>query len=232
MGIRWTIQRKKPVEKKTGFNLDFERIYPEREGYERIIHRHGPLSHVGYITDRMETCSCGATPVLEQYVEDVDENGVRNAPAKVFVAICPKCELKAAGRGTLETCIRNWNAHRYSNNTIMVRGKLENPDMRGCEILSNRVLADAVMEAVALVKRKHELMVKLNGKIDDTTREIHYGELQRVRSSLRKLASFFHDNPIVFTHDEEAILSGIRRSVYPYLSVEERLKIPLNLLRM
>lgn len=232
MERRWTAPKPVDNEKKTGFSLDFESIYPELEGFGRIVHRHGALSHVGYTSSRMETCRCGTVPVLEQYVEDYDDDGVRNAPAKSFVAICPRCELKAAGRGSIEKCIRNWNDHRYSADTMMVRRRLDEPNTRGCEILSNRVLADAVVEAVTFVKRKHELMEKLNGKIDDDTREIHYNELQRVRSALKKLAGFFHDSPLVFTHDEDAILSGIRRSVYPHLTTEERLKIPLNLLRM
>ena len=230
--MKWWVDDPKPEQEKKKSGPKAEDIYPELEGFTRVLHRHGYVPHVGYVSPRMMPCRCGATPVLEQYVGDVNENETRNVPAQVFVAICPKCELKAIGQGSIETCIRRWNAGKYSSDMLMVRRKLMDPSTRGCEILSNRVLADAAEEAISYVKRKHELVRKLNGRLDDDAREIHYNELQRIRTVLRKLMEFFQDNPLVFTHDEEAILSGIRRSVYPDLTPEERIKIPLDLLRM
>lgn len=230
--MKWWVNDTKPDHEVKKSGPKSEDLYPELDGFSRILHRHGYEPHVGYVSARMIPCRCGAAPVLEQYVGDVDENEVRNVPAKVFVAICPKCETKAIGQGPLETCIRRWNAEQYSPDMLMVRKRLKDPNTRGCEILSNRVLADAAEEAITYVRRKHELMRKLNGRLDDDAREIHYNELQRVRSVLRKLMTFFTDNPLVFMHDEDAILSGIRRSVYPDLTPEERIKIPLDLLRM
>lgn len=230
--MKWWVTEAKsePALKKPGIRA--EDIYPEMDGFTRAIHRHGYIPHVGYMTTRMMPCKCGTLPVLEQYVGDLDEHEARNVPATSFVAICPKCELKAKGHGTIEACIKRWNNEQFSSDAMMVRRPLKDPSTRGCEILSNRVLADAAEEAIMYVKRKHDLMEKLRGRIDDDAREIHYNELQRVRSVLRKLMEFFRDNPLVFTHDEDAILSGIRRSVYPDLTPEERIKIPLDLLRM
>ena len=230
--MKWWVDESKPEHETKKSGPKAEDIYPELDGFTRILHRHGYVQHVGYVSPRMMPCRCGETPVLEQYVGDVNENGTRNVPAQVFVAICSNCELKAIGQGSIETCIRRWNAWKYSSDMLMVRRKLMDPSTRGCEILSNRVLADAAEEAITYVKRKHELVRKLNGRLDDDAREIHYNELQRVRAVLRKLMEFFRDNPLVFTHDEDAILSGIRRSVYPDLTPEERIKIPLDLLRM
>ena len=226
-----TAGEKRPHTNKTGL-VPFELLYPEREGYTRKLTRREPYIHAGYMSDKMAQCRCGAFPVLEQYVEDVDENEIRNVPAQDFVAICPVCEVRADTHGSMEQCIKYWNARRFTEDAVMVRHKLKNPNMHGCEMLSNKVLADAVNEAVVFVKRKHELMRKLQGPIDDDTREIHYTELTRVRANLRKIADFFHKSPLVFTHEEDAILSGVRRNVYPELTPEERLKIPLDLLRM
>jgi hypothetical protein len=220
-----------PARKSCG-TVEYASVYPEIHGLKRVLHRGNKLLHVGYTSDRMIPCRCGHFPVLEQYVGDMDEAGIRNIPAKSFVAICPKCEMKAVGHGSLERGIRAWNARRYTPDTVMVGRRLTDADMRGCEALSNRVLSDAVIEASGYVKRKHDVMEKLRGKLDDDAREIHYGELQRIRAALMKLAAFFHESPLVFNHDEEAILSGIRRSVYPDMTIEERLKIPLDLLRM
>lgn len=217
-------------------NYKFEDVYVPIEGYGMYLSRSPGFTHVGYTSPRMKKCRCGTDPVMEQYVDDTyTRNGVkfRNFPAKEFVAICPKCEIRAKGTGTLEECIRRWNAGEFTEDTLMVQERLTYADMNGCIEISNRVISDAVEEAVELVKRKNEEMSILKNPLTgDAQREAHYLVLKGLRGRLKELQRFLTTSPIMFDKDGDAILSGIRRILHPNLTHWEREKIPLNLLKM
>ena len=215
-----------------GTLIGFDKLYPEREGYV-FVSRRGEASHVGYLSMKTRRCVCHTHPVFEQYIMDYDENGQRNVPAKEFVAICPKCEIRAKGHGDLDWCMKQWNSGKFQRDMVMVRYKPKDPDPVGIEMLSRKVVAGAVEEAVDAVKRKHDLTRRLNNKFtDDGTREVLYTQLQLVRSALKELNEFITKSPLLWEFDDEAVLSGIRKQVYPDLKPEERIKIPLNLMKM
>ncbi len=211
-----------------------EYLYPPREGYT-FIHRDkmGSVLHTGYESEKTRRCVCHTRPVFEQYIDDYDENGIRNVPAKEFVAICPKCEIKMRGHGDLEFCRKQWNAGKFSRDSVMVRYRPKDPDPAGIEALSRKAVAGAVEDAVDAVKHRHLLMKQLNRKgASDGEREIAYTHLKTIMANLRKLQKFFETSPLMMDFDDEAILSSVRMQVYPELTPDERVKIPLNLLKM
>lgn len=218
-------------------NYKYEDVYVPVAGFDLNTKMANGLHHVGYTTYRMKACMCGAQPVLEQYVGDVyiDEDGEkhRNFPARTFVAICPKCELRAIGHGSLEECISVWNAGRFTKDSLMCQTPVDDISQDGCIAISNRVIAAAVEDAVDLVKKKNrELSILHNPMTSDVQREVHYTELKNLRTKLNELQTFFMSSPVMFDKDGEAVLSGIRRILHPELTHQEREKIPLKLTKM
>lgn len=211
----------------------FDESYPARDDGYVLSRRSNNGLHAGYVTDKAEPCPyCGRNPVFEQYVEDMDENGFRYVPARQFVAICPHCEVRAVGHGPLETCLERWNAHRFTSDMVMLHSKPEQYNTDACMALANKVVADAMQEAIDLIKRRKAHKTNLDKIVDDYRREIEYTEYKRVCKALRRIQSFFRDSPLMFDLDEEAVLSTIRRVIYPDKTPEERTSIPLDLVRM
>lgn len=219
-----------PVTKTVPFDL----LYPEREGLGRTNSRISTMFHVGYYDLNMKACpKCGGFPVFEQYTEDIGEDGKRNVPAKAFVAICPRCEIRAKGHGSIEAVAKQWNRRRFVADTVMVQRKLEAPNTQQCRVLSSKVISQAMSDAVELIRRKHKLTEELKNPIlGEFSRAARYEELKHVRSEISSLKRFFHSSPIMFDLEEEAALSAIRKALYPDLPLEERINIPLDLVRM
>lgn len=208
-------------------------VYPDIDGWGRIIYAHGDDNHVGYTTDRANPCPCcGRFPVFEQYVNDVDEKKVRNVPATQFVAICPKCEFKSTKIGTLEEVLLSWNNKEFSEDAIMVRHRLKDLNEIGCERLSNRVVMDAILEAKELVEQHHKLIAKLRDPSNIKDRQVIWHQIELNVGALRKLQRFFETNPIMLDYDAEATISTVRKLVYPDMKIEDRIKIPLRLDKM
>ena len=218
-------------EKHGGTLLSFDELYPPREGYA-FRRRIGGSLHVGYVHPQTRKCVCGSLPVFEQYIYDYDENGQRNAPAKEFVAICPKCEIKMRGHGSLSFCRKQWNAGKFSKDGVMVRFRPKDPEPNALDRLSRKVIAGVIEEAVELINRKHDLMDKISDNRNDWMQEVFTGQLKKVRHSLTELENFILTSPLMLDHDSDAVLSAIRKKVYPGMKPEDRVKIPLKLGRM
>lgn len=217
---------------------ELEKYYPEREGYGRALHRRNnplatdeiPIYHVGYTSEKMIPCVCGAQPVLEQWVGD-QEDTHKHAPAQVFVAICPICEMRGAGHGSLKACVQNWNKRRFTRSSLMMRRKPKDMDEDACRRLCRAVIGDAVQEALWYIRRNHEVQAKID-VANDYQRELYEKEQKEVRSKLNEIQRFIERSPLLFDLDSEAVLSGIRRTLYPDKTPEERVKIPLTLAKM
>lgn len=223
-------------EQKTGRRCEktpeFKAIYPALDGWEWAPIRTGELYHTGYTSARAKRCKCGNMPVFEQSVKDCV--GTRKkTPADVFVAICPHCELRAVGEGTLEEVLTAWNSGVRTVDSVAMQKKLVDADSNATRALSDAVVGDAAHEAVQLILRRRELMEIVNNpKLSDVELEMRYTELKGVRRGLNELQKFFETSPIMFDNDAEAILSGIRKIVYPEMTYAERVKIPLKLVKM
>lgn len=213
-------------------SISYKDIYPERDGWGYAEQRTGELYHTGYISGKAIQCACGAYPTFEQYVGDSD-NTHRRVPATLFVAICPHCERRAPGYGTLDEMLAAWNSGERTHDTEMVQAELTNPDTTAATALSNAVIRIAAEEAVELIQKRRKIASELKDqKLSDMRREALYTDLKNVRSNLRKLQNFFEGSPMLFDKDGDAILSGIRKIVFPDLTYKERTEIPLVLVKM
>ena len=225
------------MENKSKTNYSPEDVYTEIEGYGISTSRRNDQLHIGYVSPKTKLCKCGGYPVLEQFVDDVyiDEHceKQRNFPATQFVAICPKCETRIKGHGTLEEAVERWNAEDYLEDMLMVREPLKDIDIASCYELSNRVLEEAIEDAIALVKEKNRLMEILKNPLTgDMQREAYYTNLKNIRGQMRDMMRFFRESPMMMDRDGDAVLSGIRKMLHPELSPEDRTKIKLDLFYM
>lgn len=209
-------------------------IYPPRDGWDVNLTYRGEQMHIGYVTPKATLCPCckKRLPVFEQSSSDTEENR-QNGPAQLFIAICPRCELRADATGTLDECLDAWNNGRFTEDSVMVHRRMKDVDYTAMEKLSNAIVTDAVTQAVELVKQKNHLMAELkNPMMNDLVREIKYSHLSEVRGNLRKIQNFIDSSPLMLEHDPEAVLSTIRRHVYPDLTPDKRIEIPLKLVSM
>lgn len=212
---------------------DLEKTYPPRDGYTVTLKRNGTEAwHVGYMKHGVKKCMCGADPVFEQYAGDDDASGHRRIPATEFVAICPKCELRMEGQGSLEFCEEQWNAGHFSEASLLVHERLDVDalDEQAWIAMAGKIINDMSDEAVDLIIRKHELQKQLDDPLcNDNRREILYTTYKKYRADLIKMTNFFRYSPLMMNRDGDAVMSDIRKRVYPELKPEERIRIPLRL---
>ena len=213
---------------------NFDVTYPPVPGFDRQPNKYR-MFHVGYVNSKAKPCPCcGTMPVFEQYVLDkAPLTQKRNIPAKTFVGICPRCEIRAEGEHTLEEALEVWNRGEYSEDSIICNRKMHDLDTECCANLCDTVIGDAMRDAVILIQKKKALMQELkNPELSDLKRISFYNELQDVRGNIREIQLFLRTSPIMFDRDSDAILSGIRKILHPELSYQERTKIPLSLMKM
>lgn len=211
-------------------------IYPSLEGYELVRSNvsDGDAHRVGYATDRARKCVCGYYPIFEQYVLDKEEahspqNTKRKVPAEVFVGICPRCERRTAHEGPLEMVLQEWNRQEFTHDSEMVNHPCEEMNTEGVRQIAELVLAGEIQDAVQLVKDRRTLTKKVQDEKSEYIREQMYIELKNIVSELRTLEKHLKTHPIFFEQDPDAVLSRIRYMLYPDLTTEERLEIPLHL---
>ena len=206
-----------------------EKTYPEREGFTRHLTRGTgkdgfAYCHIGYMTDRLKRCECGAEPVLEQTVDDVTEDG-RNIPAQRFVAICPKCETRIEYDGDIEQCIEEWNAGKYTADSKLLKHSIKNRDLEAFARLGGKVVQMSYESAVALIKEKHRLRKRLdNPMIGGMEREACRNQIESINGELNVIQRFFEESPLMLNRDPESIISDIRKEVYPMLRPEMRMR--------
>ena len=217
----------------------FDEAYPPREGfgYSEYHMPRDTYHHVGYTTKNAKPCPiCGHEPVFEQFTDDLSNDSSkprRNTPAQVFVAICPRCEARARGTGTLEQMLQRWNERKFSRDSVIVCRKLTDIDRSGLYDLVNKIWDSRIPYAADLVRRKHELTMALQSAfMNDVLAETYYAELRVVRGLLTSLYNDIMKCPFGEVRDPESVLSDIRKNVYHYLTTEERLEIPLKLVSM
>lgn len=189
--------------------------YPKREGWGLVGWRGSNLHHLGYITEKARRCVCGCPPVFEMTTGTVETEGA----ASDFVAICPRCERRAEGHGSLEYCLRMWNEGKMSDDSMMVNMPILSMSETGAMKLSRKLIALNKEEAIELIRCKHSEF----GTRRDWKYKVRYA------AQLRTIERFFRESPLMMDMDGEAIISDIRKIIYPDLTPEERVKIPLIL---
>lgn len=217
-----------------------EQIYPEREGYGRSLERGKYVMHIGYTSPKARVCKCGSYPVLEQFVLDRKEDGSRNIPAESFVAICPRCELRAKGEGALEEVLETWNRGEFSEDNLLVSEKLSTLSLETAKMLGAVVVMRMIEDAIDMVLQKHKIQQELRiGLLEGAGNELKRGEkVQKIRElngRLKNAENFLRYSPLMFDRDPDAVISDIRKAIYPGNTaedIEKRMKIPLRLAAM
>ena len=215
-----------------------EQIYPEREGYGRSLERVRDVMHIGYTSTKARVCKCGCYPVFEQFVLDRKEDGSRNIPAQSFVAICPRCELRAKGEGTLEEVLETWNRGEFSEDNLLVSEKLSTLSLETAKMLGAVVVMRMIEDAIDMILLKHKLQQELRLLYGAGNEEQHGEKAHRIRELNGRLGSaenFLRYSPLMFDRDPDAVISDIRKAIYPgdtAEDIEKRMKIPLRLAAM
>lgn len=215
-----------------------EQIYPEREGYGRSLERGRDVMHIGYTSPKARPCKCGCMPTFEQYVLDRKEDGSRNIPAESFVAICPRCELRAKGEGTLEEVLETWNRGEYSEDNLLVSEKMTSLSTETAKMLGAVVVMRMIEDAIDMIMLKHKLQQELRTLYGAGNEERHGENVHRIRELNGRLGNaenFLRYSPLMFDRDPDAVISDIRKAIYPgdtAEDIEQRMKIPLRLAAM
>lgn len=204
---------------------EFTVKYPPRGAW--LVHRSstGPKDtdkggvqyyHSGYWTDKVRPCPCcGRRPVFQEYYY---ASTGRDKPAKIFIGICPTCELRTREPGTLKDSVYAWQRRDYSPDSWLHchRPRL---DTYMSKRLCDMVVRDAIDDALQLV--------------DVMAKETPYTEAyQSHAADLDALEGFFRRSPLLVEMDADGILSDIRRVAYPELTPAERVKIPLRMSKL
>lgn len=211
-----------------------EKAYPERDGWGRMLERRGGALHIGYTHVEAKACPCGNYPVFEQYFNDRDPaRDEKNVPAEVFVAICPACELRAEGEGTLEEMLAAWNERRFSEDSLMVSREISFAQPEAMAALCGIVCMTQIEEAVNLIRRKHKIRKALKTQFgNEFVRGEQVSEIRRINAQLTLIERFLRNSPLMYERDPDAVISDIRKTIHPGNSreeIEQRLKIPLKL---
>ena len=217
-----------------------EQIYPEREGYGRSLERGKYVMHIGYTSPEARVCKCGSYPVFEQFVLDRKEDGSRNIPAQSFVAICPRCELRAKGEGTLEDVLETWNLGEFSEDNLLVSEKMTSLSPETAKMLGGIVVMRMIEEIIDMILEKHKIQKELrSGLLEGAGNEYKRGEkahkIRELNGRLGSAENFLRYSPLMFDKDPEAVISDIRKAIYPgdtAEDIERRMKIPLRLAAM
>ena len=215
-----------------------EQIYPEREGYGRSLERGRYVMHIGYTSPKARPCKCGCMPTFEQYVLDRKEDGSRNIPAQSFVAICPRCELRAKGEGTLEEVLETWNRGEYSEDNLLVSEKMTSLSTETAKMLGAVVVMRMIEDAIDMILQKHKIQQELRSLYGAGNEERHGEKVHKIRElnvRLGNAENFLRYSPLMFDRDPDAVISDIRKAIYPgdtAEDIEKRMKIPLRLASM
>ena len=195
--------------------------YPPRRGFAIQAKRgerggEPAYNHAGYVSVLLKPCPvCNRLPVFEEasrYARPANE------PAKIFIGVCPTCDLRTAHEGSLRQAVMEWQAGKFSSDMWLVchRPKFY---IEGCKMLAKKMVDDAVDETLIRVRQRQ------SENPDSPLFDTHGAELDL-------LEKFFRESPFTYDMDADGIVSDIRRAIYPELSPEWRVKIPLRLSRL
>lgn len=194
--------------------------YPPRRGWAVVgTNPTNGYMHGGYTTDQLKTCPvCKRQAVFEEDVRDAAPKGER---ARVFIGICPTCELRTRESGTLREAVTQWQMRQFSPDSLLHchRPNPDKFDTWGCALMCESAAKHAYEDLQLFV----ELMMN--------TPEDHE-DFSKYKAEVERIEDFFRRSPLAFALDPEAVASKLRRDLWPELTPKERLKIPLKLTQM
>ena len=189
--------------------------YPPRKGWD-VVQASPSLGflHRGYYTKQLRPCPCcHRRPVFEEATRFAADPG---QPAKIFVGICPVCELRTKSDGSLRTVVMQWQRGEYSKASWGYNHRLWSPDINGVRRLCKYVVGAAIDDAMIGVRRRNDVS-------EDSS------EFDRLGDNLEALERFFNHSVFMWELNPDGVFSEIRRALYPELEPHEREQIPLHL---
>ena len=205
--------------------------YPPRRGWEVVeSDSHDGWMHGGYTTDVLKRCPvCGRRAVFE---EDSYAKAPKSERARIFIGFCPTCELRTRTPGTLREAVTQWQTVQYSPDSWLHchRPKL---DSFGVAELCNVVCGTAYEDLRMYV----DIMLGNDIRIPRVARTSHKQRATELTEEetyshseleVRRIDEFFRTSPLAFALDRDAVMSKLRKELFPDLTPKERLKIPLD----
>ena len=193
--------------------------YPPRGAWEIVgtyLRQDISYKHRGYSSKKLKPCpACGRYPVFE---EDQSRCTEPTKPAKYFYGFCPTCDLRTEKSGTLKEAVYQWQAYKFSEDTLMVcRRPTFSKD--GINALYNKVVEACVNDAISKLEWQLELIP-------------FTAEWRRIGKELDEIEDFLRGSCFTVDLDPDGIISDIRRKLYPDMPHDERTKIPLHLSKL
>lgn len=215
-----------------GSGRDFDSVkYPPRRGWDVVGGSPAnDLMHGGYTTNLLKPCPvCGRQAVFEEDSYNKTPKGER---ARVFIGFCPTCELRTRTPGTLREAVTQWQTGQYSPDSWLHchRPKLDSWGVAElCNVVCGTAYEDLRMYVEIMMGGDVRIpRVALSShrrpKEDPAWEETYsHSELE-----VRRIDQFFRTSPCAFALDHDAVMSKLRKEMFPDLTPEERLKIPLD----
>lgn len=174
------------------------------------------IMHGGYTSEKLRKCPvCHRFPVFE---EDAARRSPHGEKAKWFIGYCPSCELRTRDSGTLKEVVMQWQDRKYSPDSWLHchRPKL---DRWGCALLCEAVAREAYDDAMFYI----DLMQHTATDAEKFT---------SAKVMLNDIENFFRTSPLTFALDLDAVISKMRKELYPDMTPEQRMQIPLSMSKL
>ena len=142
-----------------------EKKYPPRRGWKiTTTHPGSELYHSGYTSDLLKQCPCCRSyPVFEE-ASSSDQGPEERA--KVFIGICPKCELRTRKEGTLKESVIQWQRRDFSRNSIAMNRRPKLGSEEGIRDLCSKVISAAIDETIDIMKMEAACYENYNVALD------------------------------------------------------------------
>lgn len=197
--------------------INYASKYPPR-GAWRVMQTSpsNDIMHGGYTSEKLRKCPvCHRFPVFE---EDAARRSSHGEKAKWFIGFCPSCELRTRDSGTLKEVVMQWQERKYSPDSWLHchRPKL---DTWGCALLCEAVAREAYDDAMFYI----DLMQHTATDAEKFT---------SAKVMLNDIENFFRTSPLTFALDLDAVISKMRKELYPDMTPEQRMQIPLSMSKL
>lgn len=192
-----------------------EKKYPPRRGWKiTTTHPGSKLYHSGYTSDLLKQCPCCRSYPAFEEASSSDQGPEERA--KVFIGICPKCELRTRKEGTLKESVIQWQRRDFSRNSIAMNRRPKLRSEEGIRDLCSKMVSKAIDDTICLIKMQKKNYAGVADYVN-------------VEKDLNKLENFFRTSCFMWELDCDGLISDIRKYLYPDLPPAERIKIPLHL---
>lgn len=205
------------VSRNVNSTINYASKYPPR-GAWRVMQTtpSNDIMHGGYTSEKLRKCPvCHRFPVFE---EDAERRSSHGEKAKWFIGYCPSCELRTRDSGTLKEVVMQWQDRKYSPDSWLHchRPKL---DRWGCALLCEAVAREAYDDAMFYI----DLMQHTATDAEKFT---------SAKVMLNDIENFFRTSPLTFALDLDAVISKMRKELYPDMTPEQRMQIPLSMSKL